>query len=267
MYYRFVDRDGYYCEKTFSEATTVLSRFTTVTTYSGGETSFLTTYSSGETATIPLIDITEQVCTATGETCSGVTKNSKTVLTTGTARAKPTVVFWQSSDLSLMPRDYASSIAAVISVPFGSYTPGVSPSLSTPAPSMTSEDSGPSTSAQSIESQDKSSGLSPGAKAGIGVGVGIFVILGVVFLLFLWRRRKQQRQQKQAAPQQEQEPSGEIGVSEMDSDANGSKRFVGGHWRAETEGSSAPVEAGSTSVHIVPGPPVELDATHTRGGE
>jgi len=258
MYYRFVASDGYYCEKTFSEATTVLSRFTTTTTFSGGETSFLTTYSSGETATIALIDITDQD--------QGVTKNSKTVLTTGTARAKPTVVFWQSSDLSSMPRDYASSIAAVISVPFGSYTPGVSPSLlSTSAPSMTSQNSGPSTSAQPIESQDTSSGLSPGAKAGIGVGVGIFVILGVVFSLFLWRRRKQQRQQKQAAQQPEQEPSGEIGVSEMDGNANGSKRFVGGNWRAETEGSSAPVEAGSTSVHIVPGPPVELDGNQTRG--
>ncbi|KAH6865885.1 hypothetical protein BKA58DRAFT_471816 [Alternaria rosae] len=124
-------------------------------------------------------------------------------------------------------------------------------------------DAGPSNSALPIESQDTSSDSSPGAKAGIGVGVGIFVILGVVLFLFSRRRRKQQRQRKQDAQQPEQEPSGEIGVSEMDGDAKGSKRFVGGHWRAETEAPSAPVEAGSTSVHIIPGPPVELDGTHT----
>ena len=255
MSYRFVDRDGYYCEKTFSETTTVLSRFTTTTTYSAGGTSILS-----------LIDTTEQVCRP--GPCSSVTINSKTVLTTGTARAKPTVVFWQSSDLALFPRDYASSIAAVIGVSFGSSTR--SPSLlSNPGPSMTAQDTdaGPSTSSPPITSQNTNSGLSPGAKAGIGVGVGIFVILGVVFFLFLWRRRKRQRQQKQDAQEREQEPSAEIGVSEMDDGANGSKRFAGGHWRAETQASSAPVEAGSTNVHIIPGPPVELDGTHTRGGE
>jgi hypothetical protein len=240
MSYRFVDRDGYYCEKTFSETTTALSRFTTTSTSR-----------DGTSVVLSLIDITDSVCPE-DRPCYSVTKSSKTVLTAGTARANPTVVFWQSSDLSLFPRDYASSLAAVIGVPFGSSA--TSSSLpSTPGPSMTS--------------QDTNSGLSPGAKAGIGVGVGIFVIFSIVFLLFLWRRRKHQRQRKQDAQIREQEPSAENGVSEMDGDANGSKRFVGGHWRAETEASSAPVEAGSTSVHIVPGPPVELDGTHTSRGE
>jgi len=92
-------------------------------------------------------------------------------------------------------------------------------------------------------------------------------MLGVVFGLFLWRRRKRQQQQKQQdAPQDEPEPSADLGISEIDGDTHGSKRFLGGHWRAETDGSSAPVEAGSTSVHIISGPPVELDATHARDG-
>jgi len=250
MFYRFVDREGWFCEKTFSETTTVLSKFTITTTFSVGGTSVRT-----------LIDTTEQVCDP--GPCSSVTTNSKMVLTTGTARAKPTVVFWQSSDLALFPRDYASSIAAVIGVSFG----GSAASSSLPSITSQDADSGPSTSSPPVTSQNTNSGLSPGAKAGIGVGVGIFVILGVVLFLFLWRRRKQQRQQKQDAQQPEQEPSGEIGVSEVDGEANGSKRFLSGHWRAETEAPSAPVEAGSTSVHIIPGPPVELDGTNTKRGE
>ena len=252
MSYRFVEREGWFCEKTFSETTTVLSRFTTTTSHDFGV---------GGTSVVTLIDTTVQVCSSSP--CSTITFNSKTVLTTGTARAKPTVVFWQSSDLALFPRDYASSIAAVIGVSFD----GSAASSSLPTITSQDADSGPSTSSPPITSQNTNSGLSPGAKAGIGVGVGISVVLGVVFFLFLWRRRKQQRQQKQDAQRPEQEPSGEIGVSEMDGDANGSKRFLSGHWRAETEAPSAPVEAGSTSVHIIPGPPVELDATHTRGGE
>jgi hypothetical protein len=51
---------------------------------------------------------------------------------------------------------------------------------------------------------------------------------------------------------------------EMDASSQGLKHFIGTRWRAETDGSSAPVEAESTSVHIVPRPPVELDGTHAK---
>jgi hypothetical protein len=75
-----------------------------------------------------------------------------------------------------------------------------------------------------------------------------FVIFIVVLVLYLWRRRKQQRIQH---------PD----VAEMEGSSRGLKHLVGGRWRAEQDGTSQPVEAGSTSVNIIPGPPVELDST------
>jgi hypothetical protein len=52
----------------------------------------------------------------------------------------------------------------------------------------------------------------------------------------------------------------------MEGGSNGLKRFMAGKWRAETDGTSRPVEAESSSVRVIPGPPVELEATH-RGTE
>jgi hypothetical protein len=95
---------------------------------------------------------------------------------------------------------------------------------------------------------NKGSSLSPGAIAGIAIGIGALVISSIVILLYLWRRRKQQ--------QGLQHPN----IPEMEGGSRGLKRFVGGKWRAETDGISQPVEVASTSVRIIPGPPVELDS-------
>ena len=90
----------------------------------------------------------------------------------------------------------------------------------------------------------------PGAIAGIAVGVVTLVISSVVLGLYFWRRRKQQRLQHTDAV-------------ELEGSSRGLKHFMGGKWRAEQDGTSQPVEAGSTSVNIIPGPPVELDSTPT----
>jgi membrane protein implicated in regulation of membrane protease activity len=79
----------------------------------------------------------------------------------------------------------------------------------------------------------------------------VFLIVSIVLLLYLRRRMKQKQQQRLQHP----------GMSEMEGSSRGLKHFVGGRWRAEQDGTSQPVEAGSTSVKIIPGPPVELDST------
>lgn len=166
--------------------------------------------------------------------------NKPTEVASGTAYASPLVVYWQEGDLSEFPSDYASSLASVIKVPFGDISNNSSTSTAPPANS----------SAPSANPGDQGSKLSPGAIAGISVGVVVLVISSVVLGLYLWRRQKQQRARH---------PD----VAEMEASSRGLKHFVGGRWRAEQDGTSQPVEAGSTSVNIIPGPPVELDSTPT----
>jgi hypothetical protein len=157
-------------------------------------------------------------------------------VTSGTAYASPFLVWWQSSDLTNFPEDYASSIASVIKVPFGDKS------------NISSNSTAPPLTPPPANTSDQGSKLSPDAIAGMAVGIVIFVIFIVVLGLYLWRRRKQQRIQH---------PD----VAEMEGSSRGLKHFVGGRWRAEQDGTSQLVEAGSTSVRIIPGPPVELDNT------
>lgn len=91
-------------------------------------------------------------------------------------------VFSHSSDLSIFPTAYASSLAQRIGVPF---------------PATTSPGSSSALSSRTISSQPiapSSSDLSTPAKAGIGVGVslGIF-LLAAISLLILLRRRQQRK--------------------------------------------------------------------------
>jgi len=180
--------------------------------------------------TVSAIDKSTTLCRTPGDgnliAVETVFRRQPTQVTTGTATASPIIVYWHSSELYQFPSDYAYSLASVIKVPFGEKT-------STPTPK------GP----------NRRPSLSPGAIAGIAIGTGALVISSIVALLYLWRRRKQR--------QRLQHP----GISEMEGSSRGLKRFVGGKWRAETDGTSSPVEAGSGSVMIIPGPPVELDGT------
>lgn len=152
-------------------------------------------------------------------------------MTSGTAYALPFIVWWQSSDLPNFPEDYASSLASMIKVPFGDTSNNSSSSIASPA-----------------NPRDQGSKLSPSAIAGIAVGIVTLVISIVVLGLYLRRRQKQQCIQHRDE-------------AEMEGSSMELKHFVGGRRRAEQDGTSQPVEAGSTSVGIIPGATVELDNT------
>jgi hypothetical protein len=187
-------------------------------------------------------DLPTSYCLGTGAVsdCTDTLLRDLSDMASGTAYAHPFVVYWQSSDLSKFPSDYASSIALMINVPFGDLTTTASAPPSPPTP--------PTPPPPPTNPSNRSSGLKPGAIAGIAVGVVMLVISSVVLGLYFWRRRKQQRLQHTDAV-------------ELEGSSRGLKHFVGGKWRAEQDGTSQPVEAGSTSVKIIPGPPVELDST------
>jgi hypothetical protein len=214
------------CIKTFSTPMRVLANFTT-------------TWTRGSmTVTASAFDLTTYACTGSGyeSDCADTTLRRFTDVTSGTAWAAPLVVYWESKDLSHFPPDYAMSLASVIKVPFGDISSSLSNST---VPPLTPPPTNPN---------DQGSKLSPGAIAGIAVGIVTLVISSVVLGLYLWRRQKQQRLQH---PDE----------AEMEGSSRGLKHFLGGRWRAEQDGTSQLVEAGSSSVKIIPGPPVELDST------
>lgn len=174
------------------------------------------------------IDTATRFCTRSGgsQTCANPTTLQRpTVLSSGMAFATPFGVYWVESDLSNFPSDYASSLASLVDATFGGNNGTADPSP-----------------------DSKDDGLSPGAIAGIAVGIGLFIIIGIVILLFFWRRKKQQRKRLQQPNE-----------AEMDGNSQGFKHPVDTKWRAEADGRSVPVEAGTGGV--VPRSPVELDST------
>lgn len=222
---------GGQCAKAFTTPMTALTYFTT--TFPSIESVCNRTVASG-------IDFKLRICTTNDDfvlLLDSSMRQPPTTLVSGQALARPLIVYWQSSDLYLFPSEYASSLASVIKVSFGT-------TATTPSNNTTSVSARPPT-----DANNKGPSLSPGAIAGIAIGIGALIISSIVILLYLWRRRKQR--------QRLQHPD----VPEMEGSSRGLKRFMGGKWRAETDGTSQPVEAGSTSVRIIPGPPVELDGT------
>jgi len=230
------------CEKTFTSPMKAYTAFTTIV-------SEWWKLCDSTNLTIFALDLTTSICS--GTTVSGglgggpwlqtIFQHPPTEVLSGSASAEMLWVYWQTSDLIKFPVEYASSLASRIKVPFTATTQSNTTTLSnttSPEPARPTPDI-----------NNKVSSLNPGAIAGIAVGSGALVISGIVILLYLWRRRKQR--------QRPQHPD----MSEMEGSSAGLKRFMGGKWRAETDGTSEPVEAGSTSVRIIPGPPVELDGT------
>jgi hypothetical protein len=159
---------------------------------------------------------------------SPTTVRSQTVFSTGTVWAEPVSVYWQSSDLSLFPSAYATSLASAMNVPFLSATSPTSSTLPTRTPEA----------------------LSVGAKAGIGVGAffGVAIIAGALVFVSLRRRKRQKSMQHPDLP-------------EMNGQDSGFKRMFAGKWRAEVDGSSKPVEIDSRNVMVMPGSPVELEGS------
>ena len=233
MTFRTLD---YMCVMTITSPMKAYTSFTTILSdgdpcyYDGGLIRFAN-------PTVVALDLTISLCSSDSFLRTTSIRNPPVEILSGTAIAHPVWLFWQTSDLTNFPVEYASALASVIKVPFGNTT-------TTPL-----EDTPPASTAPSPELHNKGHRLSPGAIAGIAIGIGASVIFSVVIILYLWRRRKQRQ------------PLEHPDVLEMEGSSRGLKHFMGGKWRAETDGTSNPVEAASRSVMIIPGSPVELGST------
>ncbi|KAF3049415.1 hypothetical protein E8E11_001068 [Didymella keratinophila] len=179
-----------------------------------------------------------------------------TTVSTGLALEEPLVVAWRDEHLLKFPTEYASSLAKRIGITLPTNTAS---SISTP-PSPPLGTSTPS--------------LSTGSKAGIGIdaAIGAIAILGAVMSLSLRHRRKMRAAER---PQ-------EYNKAELDGQDQNMKKHEwwlfsseaenqsGRHgldsrpMHAEANALSSPTELEHQPVHIVPGPPAELDGTTAR---
>jgi hypothetical protein len=95
-----------------------------------------------------------------------------------------------------------------------------------------------------------SSGMQIGVKASIAIGAILAIaMLGGILVLFRLRKRKRMR-----LPD----------LPEMSGQSSGLKRLFHGKWRAEMEAKSERVEIYSRKALVIPGPPVELEASQTQ---
>jgi hypothetical protein len=166
-----------------------------------------------------------------------------TTITSGLAVADPIQVAWQLKDLSSFPASYATSIADRIGV---SMTPTVSNTPTLP------RETGASPTPQATGTTK----LSTSAKAGIGIGsvIGVLAITATVILLWLRARRK-------ATPAPVNNGHAVPEMEDQDKSLAKRKWFLGGRWRSEAQAEGLTQELDSRTVHIVPGPPAELE-TH-----
>ena len=170
---------------------------------------------------------------SSGSGASVTAVSSVTIIPSGLAIADPIIVAWQLEDFGSFPPDYASSLAEKIGITFA-------PS------SVASTTPGPT-------NPPSAAGLSTAAKTGIGVGV-VFgaAILGVAIVLLYMRKWRKAETTTEGA-----------GVAEMeDQDRHQGERkwFFGGKWRSEASSVPTQNELDSKAVHVVPGPPAELEA-------
>jgi hypothetical protein len=226
-----------FCQSTFTTAFTALGPIF-ITKVIEGTTVFTVVYDTSTTESIDRYTASDgEVLTAwIRDDLSGIQLKSPTTLTSGTARAGPMTVYWQSSDLSNFPSAYAASLASLLNLTLEATTTSSTVS-STPIPGPSGTPGPTATS------------LSTGAKVGISVGtaLGSLALSIVLIMLFLRHRRRKRAAQDSAVP-------------EMSGVSSGFRSFVNGAWRSEAEGKSDPVEMDSRNVNVIPGPPVELDA-------
>lgn len=196
------------------------------------------------------------------------TSTSFTTLSQGDVVMTPGEVYWGSQDLSLFPREYASSLAQKIGIPFGSTT-------AIPATSSTlARETNPPTSnptPTNPPSPPRPGALNTGQKAGITIGTILFATLIVTIIYILLRSRKKQSTSPYTNNQ----------ISELEDQESQKLRtwFLGGRWRNEVatvepeheldvkgedqELDSRPLgtrhELDSRDVRVLPGSPRELD--------
>ncbi|KAH7090803.1 hypothetical protein FB567DRAFT_437725, partial [Paraphoma chrysanthemicola] len=178
-----------------------------------------------------------------------------TTVSSGSAAAGSVRVAWESSDLVKFPLDYAVSLAKRIGVDF---TP-------TPTPSSASIPPTPASTSNFPRETGSSTALSTGAKAGIGVGVavGALLVIGLIAAFLLIRRRKTRAEAVTNHDTSDETPE----MEDQDRELGKRKWFLGGKWRSEAAVEHKPNELDSRAVHVVPGPPAELDAVEYRTTE
>jgi hypothetical protein len=172
--------------------------------------------------------------------------NIKTI-SSGIAIADAVVVGWQLDDLSHFPSNYVSSLVQGIG---DNLMP--SASSSTPVPA-----SSPTLSQQTELPPAQSKALDTGAKAGIGAAIGIGALLAGVGILLLYLRIKRRVTATTVARPETSIPE----MEDQDKTLTSRKWFLRGKWRSEHAGVERIQELDSRSVNVMPGPPVELDAS------
>ncbi|KAH7413892.1 hypothetical protein DE146DRAFT_783649 [Phaeosphaeria sp. MPI-PUGE-AT-0046c] len=178
---------------------------------------------------------------------STFTVSNLTTITSALAVADPLVVAWQVDDLASFPAAYATSLANKI---------GVAPPL---LPSARVQDVPGLPSETASGTVSTTTGISTAATAGIGVGcaVGALLIATVIIVMWFKKRRKVKH-----------EPEDRAQIPEMeDQDVKLGKRkwFLNGNWRSEAEATGETQELDGKTLHVVAGPPAELEAHEAPG--
>jgi hypothetical protein len=159
-------------------------------------------------------------------------------LTTGLAVADPVIVAWQIDDVETFPSEYVKSLVARytdVPAPASTSTPTVNALKPTTQPAAVSD------------------GLSTGTQIGIGVGVALAAaLIGGLLIFWCLRRRKALATEEQDAVMPEME--------DQDHTHSERKWYFGGRWRSEVDAHATQNELDSKAVHVVPGPPAELEA-------
>lgn len=103
--------------------------------------------------------------------------------------------------------------------------------------------------------------LSTGAKAGIAVGAavgGLLIIITVVWALLRRRKLRKARANAEAPIPTTAE------MQDQDEDIATRKKFIDGKWRSEMHAQGQIRKLDSRGVHVVPGPPAELEGASSR---
>jgi len=170
---------------------------------------------------------------ASGSGAGQSTTSSITTISAGVAVADPVTVAWQLEDLQSFPPDYASSLARKIGItlPASDNTLGNPRQTSAPA----------------------AGDLSTGAKAGIGIGAAIgAAVIGISAVLLCLRKRRKAGTTTSGHNNSEME--------DQDLSFKKTRWYFGGKWRSEVAAEPTQNELDSKAVHVVPGPPAELEA-------